>query len=70
MTPMMKIKILTLGLCVFGIILVAYGMGQGHDTIFSVGLLLVIAGYVLIRRRLRESIRNAQRQDRNPPAEL
>ena len=66
---MMKTKLLTLSLCVFGITAVAYGMHRSHNAIFIVGLLLVIAGYILIRRRLKESIRNARRQDQNPPAE-
>ncbi len=60
-------KLITLSLCVFGIMAVAYGMYRDHDAIFIVGLLLVIAGYILIRRRLKESIRNAERQDRSPP---
>ena len=66
---MTKTKLITLGLCVFGIIMVAYGLLRDHDAVFIVGLLLVIAGYILIRGKLKESIRNARPQDRTPSPE-
>lgn len=53
---MMKEKTLTVLLCVFGILAVAYGMFGRNDVIFLIGLLLVIGGYLLIRKKLKESI--------------
>lgn len=41
--------------CVLGISGVAYGMAEKNDPIFIVGLLFVIAGYLLIRRKLKGS---------------
>ena len=38
-----------------GICAVVYGMAKENDAIFVIGLLLVIAGYILIRRRLKAS---------------
>ena len=43
-------------LCAIGISCVVYGMGKENNTVFIVGLLLVIAGYVLIRRKMKESV--------------
>jgi len=43
-------------LCAIGIFCVVYGMGKENNTVFIVGLLLVIAGYLLIRRKLKESV--------------
>jgi len=66
---MTKTKLITLIICVFGIIALAYGLQRDDDAIFILGLLLVIVGYLLIRRRLKESIRQAQREDESPPSE-
>jgi LPXTG-motif cell wall-anchored protein len=43
-------------LCAIGISCVVYGMGKENNTVFIVGLLLVIAGYILIRRKMKESV--------------
>lgn len=49
-------KVLTSVLCVIGIICVVYGMIEKDNPVFIIGIILVIAGYLLIRRRLKESI--------------
>jgi LPXTG-motif cell wall-anchored protein len=41
-----------------GIVAVAYGMVKDNNLIFIIGLLFVIGGYLLIRRKTKESIRN------------
>jgi len=41
-----------------GIVAVAYGMLKDNNPIFIIGLLFVIGGYLLIRRKIKESIRN------------
>ncbi len=51
-----KEKILISILCVIGISGVAYGMLKKNNPIFIVGMVFVIAGYILIRRKLKESI--------------
>jgi hypothetical protein len=43
-------------LCVFGILAVSYGMIRDNNAVFVIGLLFVIGGYLLIRRKLKESI--------------
>lgn len=51
-------KYLIAPICMIGIVMVAYGMMKDNSLIFIIGLLFVIAGYLLIRRRMKESIRN------------
>jgi hypothetical protein len=53
----MKEKALIVCLCVFGLLAVSYGMFRENDMVFIIGLLFVIGGYLLIRRKLKESIR-------------
>ena len=50
-------KILTVALCLIGILSVGYGMIGDSDGVFIFGILCVIGGYLLIRRKLKESIR-------------
>jgi len=45
-------------ICLVGVSGVAYGMLKDNDLIFIVGVLFVIGGYVLIRRKIRAFIRN------------
>jgi len=40
---------------------VAYGMSRGHNVFFFVGLLFIVGGYLIIRRKLKG---NAKRQIR------
>ena len=51
-------KYLIAPICMIGIVALAYGMMKDNSLIFIIGLLFVIAGYLLIRRRMKESIRN------------
>jgi uncharacterized membrane protein HdeD (DUF308 family) len=48
-------KTLIIFICVFGILVVGYGMATENDLVFVVGILLVIGGYLLIRGRLKAS---------------
>jgi hypothetical protein len=50
-------KALIIGLCAIGILAVAYGMIKDNDAVFIMGLIFVIGGYLLIRRKLKESIK-------------
>jgi LPXTG-motif cell wall-anchored protein len=45
-------------ICMIGVVAVSYGMLKDNALIFIIGLLLVFAGYLLIRRKIKESIRN------------
>lgn len=56
----MREKILTTLICVFGISAVTYGMVKDNNVIFIVGLLFIIGGYLLIRKRLKESMKRRQ----------
>lgn len=57
---MLKNKTLIALICVIGIVGVSYGMLKNNNLIFIIGLLFVIAVYLLIRRRLKEHIRSKQ----------
>jgi len=43
-------------LCVIGLSAVGYGMIQDSDGVFVFGILCVIAGYLLIRRKLKAPV--------------
>jgi len=45
-------------ICIIGVVAVSYGMLNDNALIFIIGLLLVFGGYLLIRRKMKESIRN------------
>lgn len=53
-----KKKILTVCLCVLGVSAVVYGMSQGNHPVFIIGLILVITGYLLIRKKLKDASKN------------
>ncbi len=44
--------------CIIAISAVGYGMLEDNDLIFGIGIVFAIAGYLLVRRRLRGHIRN------------
>lgn len=52
-----KEKIAISFLCALGVFGVGYGMGTDNDVIFVVGILLVVAGYLSIRRKLKDALR-------------
>jgi hypothetical protein len=45
-------------ICIISIAAVSYGMLKDKTLIFIIGLLLFFVGYLLIRRKIKESIRN------------
>ena len=53
-----KEKTLFAGICIAGIIAVAYGMSEENDLIFIVGILFIIAGYLHIRKKLKADVKN------------
>jgi hypothetical protein len=52
----LKEKIFISILCIIGLSAVAYGVAWKNNPVFIIGMILVIAGYLLIRRKLKESI--------------
>ena len=56
----MREKILTVIICLIGLLAVFYGMTNKNNVVFIIGILFVIAGYLLIRRKLKESIRGLE----------
>jgi hypothetical protein len=52
-------------MCVIGLGAVSYGMITANDTAFIVGIIFVIAGYVMIRKRLKKSIQEKEGERRN-----
>jgi hypothetical protein len=53
----MKEKVLILVVCLFGILGVGYGMMNRNHTVFIAGLAFVVAGYLMIRKKLKVYIR-------------
>ena len=51
-------KNLIIIICIIGGVAVSYGMLKDNDLIFIIGLFLVFGGYLLIRRKIKEPIRN------------
>lgn len=54
----LKNKTLIILICIIGISAVSYGMLNDNSVIFIIGLVFVIWGYVLIRKKIKASIRN------------
>jgi hypothetical protein len=50
-------KLVIFLLCMIGVLGVAYGMTFKNDPVFVVGLIFVIAGYWLIRKKLKGTLR-------------
>jgi hypothetical protein len=51
----MKEKSFIILVCVIGILAASYGMIKDNNIIFVIGLLFVVGGYLLIRRKLKKS---------------
>ena len=55
---LMREQVITVLICVFGLSAVSYGMIKDNHIIFIIGLMFVVGGYLLIRRKLKASIRD------------
>jgi arginine exporter protein ArgO len=55
-----KEKAFIIILCVVGLVAVSYGMTMDNDVIFIIGIIFVIAGYLMIRTRIKKSIREKE----------
>jgi hypothetical protein len=53
----MKEKALIAVVCLIGILAVLYGMVSRNHPVFIAGLVAVVAGYLMIRRKLKAQIR-------------
>ena len=58
----MKEKVFIIFLCFVGLVAVSYGMTMDNDAIFIIGIIFVIAGYLMIRTRIKKSIREKERE--------
>jgi 1,4-dihydroxy-2-naphthoate octaprenyltransferase len=58
-----KKKALIIIICTCGICALAYGMANGDNTIFLIGLMLVIIGYLYIRKELKSSTKGKPEKD-------
>lgn len=54
----LKQKALILIICTIGIVAVSYGMAKDNNVIFVLGIGFIIGGYLLIRKRIKEHIKN------------
>ncbi len=52
-------------MCAAGVACVAYGMAFKNDPVFIVGIILVGAGYLIIRKHLKESLKAASQSHEN-----
>lgn len=55
---MFQNKTLIILVCMVGILAVSYGMVKDDDVVFIIGIILIIGGYLLIRRRNKTYISN------------
>ena len=53
----MREKVVILSVCLFGVLGVGYGMANKNHPVFIVGLVAVVAGYLMIRKKLKAQIR-------------
>jgi hypothetical protein len=61
----MKDKTLVLVLCFLGVLAVGYGMVNRNHPVFVAGLVLVIAGYLMMRKKLKTYIREKYTSEGN-----
>jgi hypothetical protein len=54
----MKERLFLSGACFAGVSAVAYGMAEENNTIFVIGILIVIGSYLVIRRKLKAALRD------------
>ena len=54
----MYINILTVLLCITGILSISYGMYSKNNFVFIFGLLFIMGGYLLVSKRLKGSASN------------
>jgi hypothetical protein len=50
-------KVVILSVCLLGVLGVCYGMVNRNHPVFIAGLVAVVAGYLMIRKRLKAHIR-------------
>lgn len=53
----MKEKALIFSVCLLGLVAVFLGMTRKDNVVFIVGILLLIVGYIMIRRKLKASLK-------------
>jgi LPXTG-motif cell wall-anchored protein len=46
-------KTIAVIICILGVSSVAYGMSEDNNVVFVVGLLFIVGGYLMIRRKLK-----------------
>ena len=56
----LKQKALILIICTIGFVAISYGMAKDNNVVFVIGIVFVIGGYLLIRRRIKEHIEDNQ----------
>jgi hypothetical protein len=54
----MKEKFILTGACISGVSAVAYGMAGENNTVFGIGILIIIAAYLGIRKKLKAALRD------------
>ncbi|MBN1847259.1 MAG: hypothetical protein JW932_01600 [Deltaproteobacteria bacterium] len=61
----MKEKVLMVALCFAGLIAVFFGMVEDYNGVFIVGITMVVGGYLMMRKRLKESIPGKKEEPSN-----
>ena len=52
----MKEKIINISFCAVGLFGAFYGLAKENNVVFLIGILFIIIGYIMIRRKLKRSI--------------
>ncbi len=61
----MKQKAFILSVCLLGVVGVCYGMANKNHAVFIAGLVFVVVGYLMIRKKLKAHIRTKYRSEDN-----
>ncbi len=62
----MKEKVFTFLICVLGVLGVCYGMVNKNHPVFIAGLVFVVAGYLMTRKKLKAHIREKYPSEDDP----
>jgi len=61
---MKKERHIILLLCISGVAAVIFGMARQNNPVFIAGIISVVAGYLLIRKKIRQSVKDRTGRNR------
>ena len=61
----MRERVLIMAVCLLGLLGVCYGMVNRNHSVFIAGLVLAVAGYLMVRKKLKAHIREKYQSEDN-----